>query len=135
MREIKFRGIKRNPYGDKWVYGYYALKDGEHIIIMPHSTSYEKGLKENKPLPTISVEHNVDYNTIGQYTELKDKNGKEIYEGDVVEGRVGNEEGFDVKGIVVYCGCGYYFIKDKDDEVMIHIINNLEVIGNIYDNP
>ena len=46
MREIKFRGKHKNPYGDKWVYGYYALEDGEHVIVMPHSTSYEEALKE-----------------------------------------------------------------------------------------
>lgn len=68
MRDIKFRGIKRNPYGDKWVYGYYALQDGEHVIIMPHSSSYERALKENKPLPAISVKHNIDYKTLGQFT-------------------------------------------------------------------
>lgn len=48
MRDIKFRGKHKNPYGDKWVYGYYALEDGEHVIVMPHSTSYEEALKEKK---------------------------------------------------------------------------------------
>ena len=63
-REIKFRGIKRSPYRDKWVHGYYALEDGEHVIIMPHATSYEQALKENRPIPPISVKHIIDYNTI-----------------------------------------------------------------------
>lgn len=70
MREIKFRGKHKNPYGDKWVHGYYALEDGEHVIIMPHSTSYEKALKKNRVMPPISVKHTIDYKTIGQYTRI-----------------------------------------------------------------
>lgn len=128
MREIKFRGIKRSPLGDKWVSGYYALFDGEHTIIMPHAISYEKALSENKPIPKVSVNHIVDFNTIGQYTGLKDKNGVEIYEGDIVQQ-------FNVKanGIIEY-KYGQFGIKCLNMFWNIHP-TKLEVIGNIYDNP
>lgn len=125
MRETKFRGLTGTTEGKKWVYGYYYkvksfFNDEEAHFI---------GVIRNNHL----LDFNIDEDTLGQYTGLHDKNGKEIYEGDIVEGRVGNEEGFDVKGIVVYCEYGYYFIKDKDDEAMIHIVDDIEVIGNVWE--
>lgn len=71
MREIKFRGIKKSPFKKEWVTGYYSLYDGKHVIIMPHAKSYEKALNENKPIPSISVMHEIDYETLGQYTRTK----------------------------------------------------------------
>ena len=132
MRDIKFRGNHKNPYGDKWVYGYYALEDGEHVIVMPHSTSYEEALKEKRPIPPISVRHTVDYNTIGQYTRLKDENGKEIYEGDIIYVNPEDEVAF----ILWDEETTRYIIQFKGwcADFNNYYGKELEVIGNIYNN-
>ena len=82
-----------------------------------------------------------------QYTGLKDKNGKEIYEGDIVKVKLykGEEEKYFI-GKVEYFGSN--FIVDTDNNSEYHIydldgfgidyrynLEDCEVIGNIYDNP
>lgn len=71
MREIKFRG-KRADNGE-WVYGY--LEKHENILYQQY---FAIGDGYNNITP-------INENTIGQFTGLYDKNGKGIYEGDVVK--------------------------------------------------
>ena len=67
-REIKFRG-RNDRYG--WLTGHYFVNRGVHFIA-------EDGIAN--PLNTWE-DYSVDPETVGQYTGLKDRNGKDIYEG------------------------------------------------------
>lgn len=85
-------------------------------------------------------------NEIMQYTGLKDKNGKEIYEGDILNSVHKNQHGtfnkiVSVKENEFYVGNGEY-----DEETIVggwlietedffHELDSFEIIGNIYENP
>ena len=67
------------------------------------------------------------------YTELKDKNGKEIYEGDIIETE------YFAKGIVIWDDVAANFAFNCDEPMWahpVHVMNgDKEVIGNIHENP
>lgn len=116
MRIIKFRG--KTKQGD-WAIGYYIGNTslGEVVISPPFN--------DNECYCCIA-------NTIGQFTSLYDKNGKEIYEGDILDFNGIKVEVRFVRGIFALLYNG-----DLDQELVGDCRTDLfaKIIGNIYDNP
>ena len=121
---IKFRA-KRTDDG-AWVYG-----DLTHVQRICTKEQTEKSGRRTEPAVRIA-NYNVDEQTIGQYTGLKDKNGREIYEGDILCYRDAK-----IKTPVTYRNGGFYFSHyggTTFSAIADHEINKYTVVGNIYDN-
>lgn len=143
MRDILFRG-KRKKDG-KWVYGNYAITDNnekqQHFIF------------QNK-----AFEFEVESETVGQYTGLTDKNGKKIFEGDIVKTQPFSDKPYSSKakykkhiGVVEYRirhFKNHFYEQDYEAKWTVTIIDygkftcynwneffKCEIIGNIHDNP
>lgn len=130
MRKIVFRA-KRLPDGE-WVYGDLECRrlDGRCFI---HSYSDDR---------KYYTQYEVVPDTIGQYTGLKDANGEEIYEGDILDlyipkNNIGKPE--HRKRKVIWKDSGFRITNMHDDCVMDRVTSTIEliytVIGNNHDNP
>ena len=135
MREILFRG--KCGYNNEWVEGFYYQaklyrtdKELCHYITIPHPES------DGQPSDHIMVHPE----TVGQYTGLTDKNGKKIFEGDIIK----IPDDYDEFGInagavyEVYFAFGGFRLKPKRSNAKgfwLEDDKTVEIIGNIHENP
>ena len=139
MREILFRG--KTVETKEWVFGFYNhchWKGNKHTIRVQKDSHLE--------------DHFIDPETVGQYTGLKDKNGTKIFEGDIF---LLDNNGCYIVGVLRFCEetsklvfDTYGLVKvwnglcdeehsgslDTEDVDNYHL-EDLDVIGNIHDNP
>lgn len=122
MREYKFRGFtvneeKFNNGKDGWIYGNLSVLDDVTVDI--------QDINDNNWFKEVNPE------SIGQYTGLKDKNGKEIYEGDIVKGT------FYGGPMPIYDYVFEIYWNERTKGFMADYFESTEceVIGNMYDNP
>ena len=126
MREILFRG-KRCDNG-RWVNGSFFASINRIYIF---------------PLVIASAAHKAEIipETVGQFTGLADENGKQIFEGDIVEPVLidGTHKGFSWGRMVVVFDRGAFGLKSRRGEItpMCNYAANVQfkVWGNIHDNP
>ena len=141
-KERVYRG--KTDYNDenndvkKWVYGSLvggrSIRVGESDMICNGAVAMSYIVVFNKKL--VPVAYPVDPNSIGQCTGLKDKNGKEIYEGDILSGLF--LFSMPIEGVVVFQN-GAFGIETtrgdvKDFTAFTSICNvEWEIVGNMYD--
>jgi hypothetical protein len=108
MREIKFRAWDKSK--QMWERNFSISNNGSFL--------------------RLGIGQKSEFWEVMQYTGLKDKNGKEIYEGDVVTYHCGSDK--QTEPMVVAIPDVYISSNDSDGYMRTH---SYEVIGNIYENP
>ena len=124
MRTIKFRGFSKKHR--QWLTGNHILHRGAHFIVRVDEFTDGKTWEDYEVRPE----------TVGEFIGLFDKNGKEIYEGDILAVNHADKKSYlevrFVRGVFAFLWNG-----DLDDEFPCNAPTQewAEVVGNIHDNP
>ncbi len=139
MRTIKFRG--KASYNGEWLFGYLINICGNyHILGKDDIREDGHHVAQDSDRPTW-----VDLETIGQFTGFHDRNGKVIYEGDIIDvhipcNSIGKEE-HRTRVVVWNEKCARFEFQDKRGNCIADSVGAkynvvyYEVVGNVFDNP
>lgn len=127
-RTIKFRG--KSADNGKWITGYYYHECGNTYIVEDRQSLSET----SRNVPYVVIPE-----TVGQFTGLFDKNGKEIYEGDILHTVTFGFEPEEYTAIILYDNCRFQLSNGRNlfyfGQSDLTKMDDTIVIGNIYDNP
>ena len=128
-RTIKFRG--KSIYGEDWLYGSLVKIEKDRYAVIPPLNNIEIG-------KSIGM-YEVYPETVGQFTGLLDKNGKEIYEGDILHTITFGFNPEEYTAIILYRNCSFQLSNGRNlfyfGQSDLTKMDDTIVIGNIYDNP
>lgn len=139
-REYLFKG-KTYPkeegvaFNNVWIEGDLVISRDKYYI-HPKANAFEV----NNELSKLIIMHEVIPKTVGEYVDLKDKNGNKVFEGDIVKFHTETYTSmWDTIGVIKYFNASYGIAYKNDQHFlafneMSMYVREYEVIGNIHDN-
>ena len=125
MREIKFRGKRKD--NNQMIYGDLCAYD--HMVFIGVAKTIFQ-IRKGVFVPNV-IWYEVLPESIGQFSDLKDKNRKEIYEGDIFDSPSKNKF-----KVIFDNGCFYYqnIVDEHPIGLLKEVAEDWKIIGNIYEN-